>query len=118
MTEHKEKYWSKFACTYGDDQNYVFGKTILQLIIKRLSEEHDLGEVIEFGCGTGYFTKAIAKKARNVIASGLHKSRGRCNGGRFEVKTERIAPNPLEKQIKRRANFLFKTSLNKKLAKK
>jgi len=71
MTEHKEEYWSKFASTYNDDQDYVVGKTILQLIIKRLSEEHDLGEVIEFGCGTGYFTKEIAKKARNVIATDL-----------------------------------------------
>jgi len=32
MTEHKEQYWSKFACTYSDDQNYVVGKKILQLI--------------------------------------------------------------------------------------
>jgi len=71
MTEYKEKYWSKSACTYSDDQDYVVGKTILQLIIKRLFEEHDLGDVIEFGCGTGYFTKAIAKKARNVIATDL-----------------------------------------------
>jgi len=71
MTEHKEQYWSKFACTYSDDQNYVVGKKILQLIIKRLSEEHDLGDVIEFGCGTGYFTKAIAKNAKHVIATDL-----------------------------------------------
>ena len=71
MTEHKEQYWSKFASTYDDDQDYVVRKTILQLIIKRLSEERDLGEVIEFGCGTGYFTKEIAKKARNVIATDL-----------------------------------------------
>jgi len=71
MLAHKEEYWSKFACTYSDDQDYVVGKTILQLIIKRLSEERDLGNVIEFGCGTGYFTKAIAKNAKHVIATDL-----------------------------------------------
>lgn len=71
MLEHEERYWSKFASTYDEDQEYVVGKTILKAIIKRLFEEPDLGEVIEFGCGTGYFTKAIAKKARNVIATDL-----------------------------------------------
>jgi ABC-2 type transport system ATP-binding protein len=40
-------------------------------MFKRLSEEHDLGEVIEFGCGTGYFTKAIAKNAHHVLATDL-----------------------------------------------
>ena len=71
MLEHKEKYWSKFARTYNEDQEYVVGRAILKAIIKRLFEEPDLGEVIEFGCGTGFFTKAIAKKARNVFATDL-----------------------------------------------
>jgi ubiquinone/menaquinone biosynthesis C-methylase UbiE len=71
IIEHKEKYWSRFAHTYDEDQEYVTGKTILQIIIKRLFEEPYLGKVIEFGCGTGYFTKAIAKKARHVIATDL-----------------------------------------------
>ena len=71
MLEHEERYWSRFARTYDEDQEYVVGEAILKVIIKRLFEEPDLGEVIEFGCGTGYFTKAIAKKARNVIATDL-----------------------------------------------
>lgn len=71
MIEHKEEYWSKFAYTYDEDQEYVVGKKILQAIIKRLFEEGDLGEVVEFGCGTGYFTKEIAKKASHVIATDL-----------------------------------------------
>ena len=71
ITEDTEKYWGKFAYTYNEDQEYVVGKTILQGITKKLSEERDLGEVIEFGCGTGYFTKEIAKKARHIIATDL-----------------------------------------------
>jgi len=71
MTGNKEEYWSKFSSTYGEDQEYVVGKTVLQLIIQRLSEEQDLGDVIEFGCGAGYFTQAIAKNARHVIATDL-----------------------------------------------
>lgn len=68
---HREIYWSKFASTYCNDQEYVVGRNILQLIIQRLSKEHNLGDVIEFGCGTGYFTQAIAKNAKHVIATDL-----------------------------------------------
>ena len=68
---HQEKYWSRFASTYVNDQEYVVGRDILQLLIQRLSKERDLGDVIEFGCGTGYFTQTIAKNAKHVIATDL-----------------------------------------------
>ncbi len=71
MVAHKEEYWSKFASTFDEDQEYVVGKTVLQKIIAELYEERDLGEVIEFGCGRGYFTKAIAKNAKHVTATDL-----------------------------------------------
>lgn len=71
MTEQEEEYWGKFAPTYDNDQEYIVGKAILQAITAKLREECDLGEVIEFGCGAGYFTKVIAGKARHVIATDL-----------------------------------------------
>jgi ABC-2 type transport system ATP-binding protein len=43
----------------------------LQSILTRLSGEQDLGDAIEFGCGTGYFTRAIAGNARHVVATDL-----------------------------------------------
>jgi ABC-2 type transport system ATP-binding protein len=66
----KEKYWSKYAYSYDEAVDYVVGKVINQAIIERLSKEH-LGEVIEYGCGAGYFTKAIAKNAKHVVATDL-----------------------------------------------
>lgn len=71
MIGQKEEYWSKYARTYNSDQEYVIGKRILHEITERIYEERELGEVIEFGCGVGYFTKAIAKNARHVIAADL-----------------------------------------------
>jgi len=65
----KEVYWNKFAHTFNEDQTYIVGISTQQGIIKRLSEEHDLGEVIEFGCGAGYFTKVIAKNATHITAT-------------------------------------------------
>ena len=66
-----EDYWSKFAQGYDDGVDHIVGKAIQQEIIKKLSEEQDLGYVVEFGCGTGYFTKAIAKNAEHVTATDL-----------------------------------------------
>ena len=67
----KEKYWSKYAAMYDDYAEYVMGKSLRLLLIKKLSGERDLREVVEFGCGTGYYTKAIARNALRVLATDL-----------------------------------------------
>jgi ubiquinone/menaquinone biosynthesis C-methylase UbiE len=67
----EERYWSKLAHSYERDGEYVVGKPILQAILTRLSEEQDLGDCVEFGCGTGYFTRAVAGQARHLIATDL-----------------------------------------------
>jgi ABC-2 type transport system ATP-binding protein len=71
MEESKETYWSKFADDYDNNVDYVVGKQVHHAIIKNLSEERNLGEVIELGCGTGYFTKLIYKNSSKVIATDL-----------------------------------------------
>lgn len=71
MLERKEEYWSRFADTFDEDQKYIVGEAIQQAVIRRLSEERDLGEVVELGCGRGYFTKAIARNAKQVLATDL-----------------------------------------------
>jgi ubiquinone/menaquinone biosynthesis C-methylase UbiE len=71
LKRKKETYWSKFAYGYAKGVNHIVGNEMQQTIIKRLTEESDLGEVIEFGCGTGFFTKVIANKAKHVIATDL-----------------------------------------------
>ena len=67
----KEKYWSKFANTIDEDEKYMAGGTAQQLIIERLSKESGLGELIELGCGTGLYTKALAANAGHVMATDL-----------------------------------------------
>lgn len=72
MKEHREEhYWTRFAFSYDRDGEYVVGMPILQAIEEKLLKEHSLGSVIEFGCGTGYFTKAIARNARHIVATDL-----------------------------------------------
>ncbi len=71
MKAQDEQYWSKCARTYNSDQEYIIGKTVLHAITEKLYEEGELGDVVEFGCGVGNFTGAIAKNARHVIATDL-----------------------------------------------
>jgi ubiquinone/menaquinone biosynthesis C-methylase UbiE len=72
MTEYKkEEYWSKFANTLDEDQKYIVGEVIQQALIERLSGESGLGELIEFGCGAGLFTKVLAENASHVMATDL-----------------------------------------------
>jgi len=72
MTHYKkEEYWSKFANTFNEDQKYIVGGAVQQALKERLSEESYLGELIEFGCGAGFFTKDIAANASHVMATDL-----------------------------------------------
>ena len=72
MTDYrKEEYWSRFANTFDEDQVYIVGRDIRQAVVRRLSEESNLGEVVELGCGRGFFTKAIAVNATQVLATDL-----------------------------------------------
>jgi ubiquinone/menaquinone biosynthesis C-methylase UbiE len=72
MKVHREEdYWSRFANSYDRDGEYVVGKPILEAIEEKLLKEQFLGNTIEFGCGTGYFTKAIARNARHIVATDL-----------------------------------------------
>jgi len=53
----KEEYWSKFANTFDEDQTYIVGEPVQQAVLERLSGESDLGELLELGCGAGFYTK-------------------------------------------------------------
>jgi len=67
----EENYWSRFAASYDRDGEYVVGKQIIQLIEEALLAERSLGDALECGCGTGYFTKAIARNAKHLVAADL-----------------------------------------------
>jgi ubiquinone/menaquinone biosynthesis C-methylase UbiE len=72
MKEHREEhYWSRYSHSYDRDGEHVVGKRILRTIEEELLKERSSGNAIEFGCGTGYFTKAIARNAKRVVATDL-----------------------------------------------
>jgi len=65
------EYWSKFANIIDEGETYVVGEPLQQALMERLSRESGLGELIEFGCGAGLFTKVLAENASHVIATDL-----------------------------------------------
>ncbi|MFC1915662.1 class I SAM-dependent methyltransferase [Chloroflexota bacterium] len=72
MTDYKkEEYWSRFANTFDENQRYIVGGAVQQAIMERLSGESDLGELIELGCGAGFYTKVLATNASHVMATDL-----------------------------------------------
>ena len=71
MKEKQEKDWGKMADKFDETARYVVGEAINEEISERLSNEKNMGSVIEFGCGTGYFTEVIAKNAKQVIATDI-----------------------------------------------
>jgi len=71
MAVHNEDYWGRFAGTFDEDQTYIVGEAIQRAIIAKVSAERDLGNVVEFGCGRGYYTGVIAKNAKQVVATDI-----------------------------------------------
>jgi len=69
-----EEYWSRFPNTYDKNQEYVVGKELLDEITGELNRLSELGELVEFGCGTGYFTETIAVKTKSMLATDLSDS--------------------------------------------
>jgi ABC-2 type transport system ATP-binding protein len=69
----RDSYWGRFARTYDDDTDYIVGRPLRRAIRQRLSRERDLGYVLECGCGTGFYTRAICGQATRIMASDLSR---------------------------------------------
>ena len=70
----QEKYWSRFPDTYDKKMGYVVGKELRDDIIRELNRLPELGELVELGCGTGFFTETIGSKTKSMFATDLSDS--------------------------------------------
>jgi ABC-2 type transport system ATP-binding protein len=66
-----EHYWSRYAEGYDGCAEYVVTRALREAITDQLLQEGHPGKVLECGCGTGYYTTAIAQHAQLVIATDL-----------------------------------------------
>lgn len=67
--EQKEKYWSRFANDFEERNNYVIGKADLEAMLAKLSQQKELKNVLELGCGNGTYSRIIAKNADQLLAT-------------------------------------------------
>lgn len=66
-----EEYWGRFPDTYDKKMEYVVGRKLIEEIIQELNRLPELGEVVEFGCGTGIYTETIVPKTKSMFATDL-----------------------------------------------
>lgn len=90
MSEANIKFWAVMSRRYDSFIDKVLGENIRPKILENLNEEENLGRLIEFGCGTGYFTKTLNNKSESIISTDisdemLEIAKERLKGIEFQV---------------------------------
>ncbi len=67
----KETYWSRFASDFEERNKYVVGKKDMHLILNKISEQKNLKNTLELGCGNGTYSKVLASNTDNLLATDL-----------------------------------------------
>lgn len=65
----KETYWSRFASDFEEKNNLIVGKESMQVILKELAKEKNLGNCLELACGNGTYSKVLAKNASSLTCT-------------------------------------------------
>jgi ABC-2 type transport system ATP-binding protein len=68
--EHRE-FWSKVAQKYDQVADLQLGSKTRSLVRERVAKESRLGNLAEFGCGTGFYTQVLVENADSVVATDL-----------------------------------------------
>ncbi|WP_418114919.1 class I SAM-dependent methyltransferase [Vibrio scophthalmi] len=66
-----ENKWEEFARNFEASNNYVVGLKEIQTIKTRLRQHHDLGAVLELGCGNGTYTESLIDASDSIVATDL-----------------------------------------------
>lgn len=71
MSERNIKFWRDVSDRYDNAIDAILGGNIRPYILEKLEQESHLGKSVEFGCGTGYFTKTLAEKSESLVATDI-----------------------------------------------
>ena len=67
--EQKEIYWSRFANDFEERNNYVIGKSDMDIILNEVSTQKALGKTLELACGNGTYSRILCKNAEALTAT-------------------------------------------------
>jgi ubiquinone/menaquinone biosynthesis C-methylase UbiE len=84
LINDQSQFWSKVAEKYDRVVDLQIGSKTRSLVRERLRKEGQLGNVAEFGCGTGYYTQVLIEKANSVTATDL-------SPGMLDIAKQRIS---------------------------
>jgi len=87
--EHHGEFWSKLAAGYDSVIDRQLGGRTRWLLRDRIGREAALGRAVEFGCGTGFFTAALADKAERLLATDV--SEGMLRVAKQQVQAPNVA---------------------------
>lgn len=65
------EYWDNFSKNYDEDIDYDYGKRMRPLGAERLKKEGRFAKVVEFGCGTGFFSSVLLGMSDTVLVTDL-----------------------------------------------
>src|ERR1051325_8145205 len=71
MADDPSEFWSKVAKQYDQVVDVQIGSKTRSMVRKRVAKENRLGNLVELGCGTGFYTPVIAAVADSVVATDL-----------------------------------------------
>src|SRR5262249_41657378 len=85
-------YWSQVADKYDRVVDRQIGLGAREQVRARVEQEAPLGALAEFGCGTGFYTSVLARKAERVLATDI-------SPGMLEIARRRVSAANVSFQV-------------------
>ena len=71
MANEQAEFWSKVGERYDRVADLQIGGKTRAMVRERVAREGDLQRLVEFGCGTGFYTEVLARKANTLLATDI-----------------------------------------------
>jgi ABC-2 type transport system ATP-binding protein len=98
------EFWTEAAPDYDRVVELQVGPGTRAKVRERVAQEQSLGDVVEFGCGSGFFTESLARNATSVLATDfspgmLARAEERCRASNVTFQIEDCQSSTLEDEV-------------------